>query len=1777
MPVYNAITGAGLNTENLVDQLQQGQLTFAFNALISNWEGNTVTYQQEASTYKSITFDNNYVPVGVFAIPSIDRVVYFLTDNNGGSQIAYTDHEENSYTVLLDDSCLNFSIDYPIHQIVIKSTNCSTEIYWTDAHNVRRYLNFDDLPWVEVPNPNDDYNPIKLVGQVDCNKLAVQPNFSIPEAQVIDVVEGGVVPEGSYQFVVQYSNALGEGYSSFYNASNPVSIHDAHRSGENFNLPTSKAIKLRVKGLDTTGLFDYFNLVVIQNVNQISTPKLVGTYPISNQEYDIIYTGQVSENINITQEQIFQKYQYYDIAKGVTASDDRLIWYNLTEQQHINYQEVWKNIPVYWQTTRLEADAYADAMNTYNYKSYMRDEVYPLCGVFVLANGKETDRFPLVNREGTPEELLNDFWKTHNTATVEQTFADGTQLGKFGFWESEIPYPNSIPIWGDLSNKKQRHFLFPDEAISPRFKNIDGTDYIFPIGIRIFKQDVLSAINSYLTDEQKRQIVGFKIVRGDRSVGNNSIVAKGHFTNVGTYNYESQDYLFANYPYNDIGDDPLFATKKVKPLSGFDPTHVSKPFNNKDTFQYLAFHSPDTHFKQPFGIDSGIVKIEAIDYGEASLHFVPIDDNAQYKFATQNVFKLSVALAAAVAFDYSRSGTPSFNASDALSVFSSNQELLEKLITYRNFGYNITSIANFNQTIPVKNYQFNIEEGKYINSQFNSLDKKIVNNWSRESSVMLKLDDKIRPATSFSPSIPVDNSRITASESLSVTQITPEEFFNLLQTSQDINVLIALIMGIQYACNDISSSQNQNYVLMPLISRLLQAYTGTANLSGLLALENSSDFCGTFDTLPYVTIAADDPTNPTSNVNQYVSISNIHGYTIDSVAQVHNDYPTGFTANTVINLNYFYDEFEASDALVSDTEGDIDPPSGTPETEVNQMIADHIAANNVQDVFQVCGGAVMTATYKSLLYATNLYSTININTSSDNNLSALRTRDVNAYYGSIKRYLPGQWGQINSFSVVDTGFFGRLTDEEYPIIYGGDTYINKFAFKTKVPIFRKKTVGLPDQSDIALDEEGNLGYPMYYISTKPVSDELVIDEDALSTAYAGIGLVNKTKIAGSVLQTIGGVLIAAGLATSVTVVGSIAGIIITAVGAVLSVVGALLKNVRSKIEKAAIKLYRDLFQQIIDTLGLKNINLDLSSTTGISNTGIFYQYVYGIPNYYVESQINVDMRNATNDEAGNYYPRVGDNIPDSWLQEARIPIINDNVYSYNDSYSKQNKENFYSTLREDFDYNKVCLREFPNRAIWADRTSLNETINNWLIYRPVNRYDFTKEFGQITSLTGILNRQVLARFENKTQIYNALTTVDTTGQRAYIGDDRLFSSAPPIDILDVDGGSMGSQNQFLLKTEFGIFYTDVKRGQVILLVGDKPQNLANKDMTRWFKNNLPFQISKDIEGFYTDNHYKNVGIHGIYDETYNRVILTKKDYSVKKEFKLYLNEGIIFDLKEKNDILAKYQAQGWTFSGQTGKYLNFLKGSDTEQVQLIPIELGDIKYFQDISWTISYSFITQRWVSWHAYKPNCYIPGLDKFKAVLGSNVHTHNDRIDSFCEFYGLQYPYILEYPISYQYKTEVLQYISDSSTAFRFSDKYMSYEPDDILYFNKAFIYNGNQCSGLLNLIPRLSGNMASYLTYPKYNSDSKDILLSKKNGNYFFNTFWDIVKNKNSTFFENDKLGMHRTLLNENLDYSQRNFKKDKILSKDVKIRLILDKPHDYLITSHIFTANTQESAL
>jgi hypothetical protein len=202
---------------------------------------------------------------------------------------------------------------------------------------------------------------------------------------------------------------------------------------------------------------------------------------------------------------------------------------------------------------------------------------------------------------------------------------------------------------------------------------------------------------------------------------------------------------------------------------------------------------------------------------------------------------------------------------------------------------------------------------------------------------------------------------------------------------------------------------------------------------------------------------------------------------------------------------------------------------------------------------------------------------------------------------------------------------------------------------------------------------------------------------------------------------------------------------------------------------------------------------------------------------------------------------------------------------------------------------------------------------------------------------------------------------------------------------------------------------------------------------------------------------------------------------------------------------------------------------------------------------------------------------------VNSGTLWSHLTDTKLYNSFYNTIEPYIIEYPFAYQYHDEILQSVQDYTKTFKylpildgvFNDNAQIQTDDQ--YFNKAVLYNGQQCTGLLNLVPKPMHNLAAYNSYPIYNADSKTIIFTKSDNFYQYNTFWSIVKNKSVPLFGTgcQSLSIDKELNQSNMDYGTRSFNKEPLRAKDLKIRHILDNKSDAHMVSQFIIAPSQVS--
>ena len=1674
----------GMNLDNTIPQKGEGVVSYALNAVVENsLNDGSIVYQNEPANIECCTLPTDFKLLGHKNILEEGYILVFLkNEKTGESEIGKI--TECSYNTYINANCLNFDLNHPIIDVVVKQTNCSVEVYFTDALNGRRYLDLTTPPYInDLPS-----NPI------DCNKLLINPVFSIPSIEFVSITSGGDNQAGVYQFSAQYANALGEGYTSFYNVTNPIPLNENVITLD-FNYIVDKTINLKIKNLDTSGYYDYVNVAVIKTINNVSTTELIGTYPITSNTLDISYFGQ-KQAIQLSLEDVITKFPIYENADGVYSTQDILGWYGVTTQERISYQEIANQINLQWQTYRIKGDAPYKGSKNFDLKGYFRDEIVPFEIVFYLTNGHQTDRFTIPGRQSTPFDLqiVNNEprWKQENTGNRINFFPQYTsspnpttyegpyEYGNFAYWESTENYPNNN-IYGNLRNTPIRHHKFPDSQIT----HIHDDRYIFPLGIKIDIDQINNLINSSnLSIFQKSKIAGFKIVRGNRVV-HKSVIARGIIRNVLRYSNTNTPPENTNIINNTVPPivniyiqlNRLVSSAKKSDVRDWGNSILNNAYTHLIGQQYDVITSLITAFTiSPYPIPDGLLyptrtplgnvvdptypqRLNDIKSRLTSILNIPVNGQpipeSSYVYVENSIDIINDLIQ-----QYNDAQLGINNPVQAISSFANSKE---NELYFPNYIFNDTRIRTDANGVPQDNYLFNVTFGDDCKQRF--------------------------------------------------TFHSPDTSFFKPALGSTLNV-----DSIEYGTTKGRLYQVKNHAGYKIYTDGL--YYISIGAAGVISILSRWVVVGLSTGGTIV--------DGNAAIQTYQIISNILEKCVPFVNYC-------YQFNSISNLDKtqkfkFKTNIEIGNYLVSGTQ-------------------------NVGDVYNINNWKRESSVYlKTKDAIPDLTGTL-LDTSK-NMVPRLEPTSIilskaSCYYATIKNEIPNLWGQLYSYESLDTGTYFSIKETGYKNIFGGDCYINPFSFKIKMPFFTDDRVGAPDGADIFYNELSNVGEAKYWYTSR-------------TKAQTRDGFLSK----------------------------------------------------------------------IASTLfGTKDHRLFDSKSQILYRTGKMFLYAYGIPTFYCESTVNVDNRQAFNALEGNYFPNVGNSIPNEWLQEINVPIAFDNTYYYNKTFSKQNKENFFSYLPQDWTFDK-CRQYFPFRTIFSEQAkdlTNPSNRNNWLVYKPTSFFDFPQTYGKLTSINSIKNNQVLVRFDNRTLLYNAMYTMPTNALQVYLGQSLFSKNTPPLDFGISEVGYVGSQHRFLLQTEYGPITVDAKRGQIFLL-GENAKDIS-QGISKFLIENLKFSILKQFPNYPIDNVFKGIGITGVYDKRYNRIIITKKDYlPLDKNIKW---DGIGFYLETPKaesavsatnnldfEIVSNCENGGTinviNVSGGIAPYNWYISGYDNtpravgQQINNIPngeytivvqdsseissvgivqitctkqppvrndyLSLEDKQYFCNKSFTISYDLNNGAWISFHSYIPTSYISEQNYFISFYNNKTWNHNSQYIKYNNFYNSIHPYIIEHPYQFQLKDEILQNVTDYSIVLKHDD-FESFTESEDEYFNKMILYTNQQCSGNLVLTKKPISNLKSYMEYPKYNNSSKEILYTKVDHLYRINTFWDITKNvKKPIFLKNcDNLSEFKKLNQENMNYNKSSYNRYPIRTKDLKIRMILDNRDDINIQTPLQITNTQSSEI
>jgi len=568
----------------------------------------------------------------------------------------------------------------------------------------------------------------------------------------------------------------------------------------------------------------------------------------------------------------------------------------------------------------------------------------------------------------------------------------------------------------------------------------------------------------------------------------------------------------------------------------------------------------------------------------------------------------------------------------------------------------------------------------------------------------------------------------------------------------------------------------------------------------------------------------------------------------------------------------------------------------------------------------------------------------------------------------------------------------------------------------------------------------------------------------------------------------------------------------------------------------------------------------------------FYLFNSGVREFFVESEINVDLRDYGNIDAEKYYPYISDvkRLFDTSIIKAG------NYYKYDASLSFTKTILNYTSwgIVQSRSYSpylaETCYTYSPNRVIYSLPSQFESEKDNWLYFLANNYYDFDT---YVRSIKSVNKSGAIIFFDTASPVqFQGLDQLETDlGTKLTIGDGGLFSQ-PMQSIINADAqyeyGSCQDRAS-VINTSAGLYWISQNQGKIFKVAGSI-EEVSLDNMKWWLAQYLPYQLLQqniaNIQNFeLTDNTVAGIGCQSTYDNQNQLVYFCKKDYILKR------------DLPQNISL---------TYLGTDQFQVNTIIGG--EGLPINTITLGDPLYFEDASFTLSYDPKSQGFISYHDWHPTLTLPGKNTFLTVNPNDkksIWVHNERCDLYANYYGIDYPFEVEWMVntgnnvntlrSIEYQLEVYKYAPNCYDRFHKLDT----------NFDEAVVYNTEQCSGLLklNLTPR--NNAPAILNYPIINPTNIDILFSKVEQRYRFNQFWDVTRDRGEfpigspyppptpnvgsyaqqTIWNTGANGYVRVLNANNLNYNKESLQRKKFrhYSTSVLLRKLVSNDSKFLV--------------
>lgn len=536
--------------------------------------------------------------------------------------------------------------------------------------------------------------------------------------------------------------------------------------------------------------------------------------------------------------------------------------------------------------------------------------------------------------------------------------------------------------------------------------------------------------------------------------------------------------------------------------------------------------------------------------------------------------------------------------------------------------------------------------------------------------------------------------------------------------------------------------------------------------------------------------------------------------------------------------------------------------------------------------------------------------------------------------------------------------------------------------------------------------------------------------------------------------------------------------------------------------------------------------------------------VYFYPCYSVS---NIDLRHEDEQLGKTYFPKCGRSgeAYNSWRKEA-ADIANTNLMAYNTDYSAVQDKKVSDPETTGY------LSRFPFRVIRSIARSPEAKDEPYRSFLPLDYYEMTKERGEIINLAS-LPTSLLIHCQRSLFRTRGQDVLQTGATEVTLGTGDIFSSHP-IEVFDGNKhGLAGTHHQLsCVESPLGYFFWDVEQGKVFLL-GEGLQQISSLGMRNFFRNEWRSEQFHQLHSMGYNPVYNdfpmldgNAGYLASYDERYNRIIFTKRDYRLKDGVAFLVDPTDISQIPKGTLVLKDGQfmiidAGRDSFGNGTINYATrWYRSLRNEEVPLI---------FDDYSQTITFTTdaaASGKWVSYHDYLPDFMWNTRNRVFSTQKEQVFRHNSEIN-FGVFYDLTiHPFVVDLVFNHE------PYLQKVFSALRWHSEEIRDDNTSLYHntFSDLVAYNSYQCSGIVPLTQ----------------------LVTERNneGVWTTNQFRDVVVDRNLPFIDFDQ-----ELIFSNINQGKPWFEQKRFIGNYLIARLSLDNQRQNLLHLYRAWVNTRPS--